>query len=236
MLATQPLISWLSVAVLVALTVRSLARLAVDRAASGRAQTDPTAPGCTLTSRVGEASHAAMALGMAAMVVVPATGDTSRVFEAYFGVNCALTAGTWSARAVRRKVARMRGTPPPCRPAHALEPHHVIIGLAMVLMAAQMSDAASPTASTPPMPEMPAMPGMTSSPTGLTTALAALALLYVWVAVVVLGSGLAKSTPTPSTAPAGTTGTVGLALLSAPRTVYACELTMTVIMGLMLLG
>jgi hypothetical protein len=83
-----------------------------------------------------------------------------------------------------------------------------------------------------------AMPSMTPTPHSIGTTLAALALLYIWVAVVVLGGGLAKSAQaSPAPAPsAAAAPSAGLALLGAPRTVYACELTMTVIMGLMLLG
>jgi hypothetical protein len=67
---------------------------------------------------------------------------------------------------------------------------------------------------------------------GLGAALAALALVYVWTAVVVLGAGLARSArlQAPTAVP------TGWGLLGAPVTVYACELTMTVVMGLMLLG
>jgi hypothetical protein len=182
-----------------------------------------------------------MALGMTAMMALPMNGDASQALEAYFGVNCALTICTWSIRVFRRRAARARGLPVPCRPAHALEPHHLIVGLAMVLMAAQMSSIPSP--STTAMADMSAtvaMPAMTPTPHTIGTALAALALLYVWAAVVVFGGGLAKLASAASAAsepvPAAAAPSAGLALLGAPRTVYACELTMTVVMGLMLLG
>jgi hypothetical protein len=202
-----------------------------------------TAPGCTRTSRVGEASHAAMALGMAAMAAVPATGAVAgaapRVFEAYFAALAAFVGGAWLVRAARRAVSRLRGTAVPCRPAHALEPHHVAVGLAMVVMAAQMAPGRAASISGAPVSgastssaAMASMPGMTgASSGGLGAALTALALVYVWTAVVVLGVGLAKSA-----APRGSPSPGGLALLGAPVTVYACELTMTVVMGLMLLG
>jgi hypothetical protein len=171
-----------------------------------------------------------MALGMAAMVIMPNTADATRAFESYFGLGAAVEGGVWVARAMRRRSARLRGAAVPCRPAHALEPHHAVVGLVMVLMAAHMSGAA-PAAGA--MLAMASMPGMTAGPGGVGAALATIALLYIWAAVIVLGAGLAKSALARS---AELKLPAGLALLGAPVTVYACELTMTVVMGLMLLG
>lgn len=225
MLMSRPFVGWLCVAVLSALAARSLARLAADR----------TAAGCARTSRVGEASHAAMALGMAAMAAVSAADAPAAVspsaFEVYFAALAAFAGGAWLVRPVRRAAARRRGSDAPCRPAHALEPHHAAVALAMVVMAAQMRPHGGAAGGA-----MASMPGMAAASgsaagNGLGAGLGVLALAYVWAAVVVLGLGLARSAipPTPS-APGG------LALLGAPATVYACELTMTVVMGLMLLG
>jgi hypothetical protein len=238
MLVTQPLIGWLCVVALAALAARSLTRLAADFASSRRALSDHSAPSCGRTSRVGEALHAAMALGMAAMVAAPVTAGSTYTFEAYFGLGAAAEGGVWAARAVRRRAARLRGGVAPCRPAHALEPHHAVVGLVMVLMAARMSGAgpgggAMLSMSAP----MASMPGMTAGSGGVGAALATLALLYVWLAVVVLGGGLGKSALAQPASPQSSSGLpAGLALLGAPVTVYACELTMTVVMGLMLLG
>jgi hypothetical protein len=267
MLATQPLIGWLCVAILAALVARSLTRLAIDfagpssltRAAARRAgalrrrsisksdsalsrgiQSDRSAPACARTSRVGEALHAAMALGMAAMVIAPVTSGVAYALEAYFGIGAAVEGGVWAARAMRRRTARLRGGVVSCRLAHSLELHHAVVGLAMVLMAAHMSGGATLLMSSASMDSvsmssqsMASMPGMAAGPGGIGTALATLALLYIWVAVVVLGGGLAKSALAQ---PASPKLPAGLALLSAPVTFYACELTMTVVMGLMLLG
>lgn len=246
MLATRPVVGWLCVVVLTALAARSLVRLVADRTSAGRALFDPSSPGCSRTSRVGEASHAAMALGMAAMAAVPmsgaAAGVAPRAFEAYFAALAAFVAGTWLVRAVRRAVARRRGATVPCRPAHALEPHHVAVGLAMVVMAARMGSGGATADGMAPMPGMAGMQTGSGAGGGLSADLAVLALGYVWVAVVVFGIGLARSVRLPEAASGPGDVEVrglelrGLALLSAPVTVYACELTMTVVMGLMLLG
>lgn len=97
----------------------------------------------------------------------------------------------------------------------------------MSVMAWQMTDAAmsSPAISNT---AMSAMPGMAASSSWLSVG--TLALIYTWTAVAFLGAGLVKAAsvrPVP-------TGAV--ALLAAPVTIYTCELSMTVVMGLMLLG
>lgn len=215
--------AWPSAALLVALAARSAARLAADRAPA-----DPNVPGCSRTSRTGDAIHLAMAAGMAAMVMP--LGVPSSLLIGFFAATTAVVAGAWLRRVVRRKVAARRGALVPCRPAHALEPHHVIIGLAMVLMAA----GAGMTANTGMAGSgiagsgMTAMPGMAASSHWL--AVSTLALIYTWTAVVFLGGGLAKA------AAAQPLPTSPVALLAAPVTVYTCELAMTVVMGLMLLG
>jgi len=239
MLATRPMVDWLCVVVLAGLAARSLARLAADRTPAGRALFDASAPGCSRTSRVGEASHAAMALGMAAMAAVPMAGAAAGVaphaFEAYFGALAAFVGATWLVRVVRRATARLRGGAVPCRPAHALEPHHVAVGLAMVVMAARMGSGGAAAGGMASMPGMAGMQADAAAGGGLSAGLAVLALGYVWIAVVVLGLGLARSARPQSASDSG--GSVGgLGLLGAPVTVYACELTMTVVMGLMLLG
>ena len=244
MLATRPVVGWLCVVVLAALAARSLVRLAADRTPAGRAlieprttlknQSDP-APGCSRTSRTGEASHAAMALGMAAMAAVPMTGAWAaiapHVFEGYFAALAASMAAIWLVRAVRRAAARRRGATVPCRPAHALEPHHAAVGLAMVVMAARMGPGRATAGAMASMPGMAASGTASGAGGGLSAGLAVLALGYVWIAVVVLGIGLTRSAR-----PQAVSGPGGLGLLGAPVTVYGCELTMTVVMGLMLLG
>lgn len=205
--------AWPSAAVLVALAARSAARLAADRAPA-----DPNVPGCGLTSRTGDAIHLAMAAGMVPMVVP--LGVPSGVLLGFFSAITAVVAGAWLRRIARRRIAALRGALVPCRSAHALEPHHVITGLAIVLMAAGTGMAADTG--------MSVMPGMAGSSPWL--AVSTLALIYTWTAVVFLGGGLAKA------AAAQPLPTSTVALLAAPVTVYTCELAMTVVMGLMLLG
>lgn len=217
--------AWASAVVLVALALRSAARLVADRAPIIRATTESTAavgsaPGCALTSRAGDAIHLAMAAGMVPMVVP--LGVPPAVLVGFFGAITALVAGSWLRRVWRRRLAVRRGGAVPCRPAHALEPHHVIIGLAMIVMAWQMAGGTG-TASD----GMSAMPGMTAAS---GPSLGTLALIYTWSAVVILGCGLAKAAASQP-APAGVA-----AILSAPTTVYTCELAMTIVMGVMLLG
>jgi Domain of unknown function (DUF5134) len=215
-----PVVGWSCAAVLLLLAGRSAARLVADRAAI-----DPNLPACGRTSRTGDAVHLAMAAGMVAMVVpldVPAF-----VLAAFFAVTTAAGVGTWLLRVYRRRVALRRGTVPACRPAHAMEPHHLIVGLAMAAMAA-MSAGVRQDAAKPGMVGMADMTGISMSSAWL--GVNALALVYVWAAVLVLGARLAK-TASAQPAPTGTA-----AVLSAPVTIYACELAMTVVMGLMLLG
>jgi hypothetical protein len=215
--------AWLSVAVLALLAVRSAARLTADRA--------PVAPGvpvCGRTSRAADAIHLAMAAGMVPMAVP--LGVPPSVLVAFFSATTAFVAGTWLWRGALRRLAGRRGVAVACRPAHALEPHHVIVGLSMIVMARHMAAATSTagTTGTAGMTAMAAMPGMIAPSSWLTVS--SLALIYIWTAVVFLGGGLAKAAsaqPIPTSA---------VALLAAPVTVYACELAMTVVMGLMLLG
>jgi hypothetical protein len=224
---------WFCVIVLLGLAARSAARLVSDRASA-----DPGAPTCGLTSRVGDVVHLAMTAGMVAMLVP--LGLPPIVLMAFFSATTAFSAGGWLRRGWRRRLATSRGGVVPCRPAHALEPHHLIVGLAMIVMAARTgadSGADLGTAGAVGMTGMPGMPGTAAMPataTGFASAswlsLGTLSLLYVWVAVLVLGGGLVKAVttrPVPNDA---------VAILAAPVTVYACELAMTVVMGLMLLA
>lgn len=212
---------WSCVIVLLALAGRSAARLLSDRAPVG-----PAAPACGLTSRTGDVIHLAMAAGMAAMIVP--LGLPPAALTALFSATTVGTAGTWLERVWRRRLASLRGAPVPCRPAHALEPHHLIVGLAMIAMAMRMDGALSGGGSMVGMPGMAGAANVAASASWLS--LGTLSLIYVWAAVLVLGSGLVKAVstrPVPNDA---------VAILAAPVTVYACELAMTVVMGLMLLG
>jgi hypothetical protein len=158
------------------------------------------------------------------VVMVVPIGLPPLVLVTFFSGTTAFVAGSWLLRVTRRQLALRRGVAAPCKPAHALEPHHVLVGLAMIVMALRMTDSGRAA----PAGAMSGMAGMTASSGWL--GLSTLALIYVWVAVLFLGAGLTKAA-SAQPAPNGT-----VAILTAPVTVYACELAMTVVMGLMLLG
>jgi hypothetical protein len=213
---------WSCAVVLLALAARSAARLLADRT-----PVDPDVPACSLTSRTGDVIHLATAIGMVAMVVP--LGLPPVALTAFFGATTAYSAGAWALRVARRRLAVARGGTVPCRPAHALEPHHLIVGLAMIAMTARMSGSGiGPGADSGSMIGMAGTSDVAASTSWLSVG--TLSLLYVWSAVLVLGNGLVKAV---SAQPASG-GAV--AILAAPVTIYACELAMTVVMGLMLLG
>lgn len=134
-------------------------------------------------------------------------------------------------RSVRSRRRTGRGARPDHRSEHRLEPHHVIVGSAMTVMALKPRATAAGTA---------AMPGMAMGPGGSPNLVSLTLLAYVWLSVLVLGGGLARAFAAeagPRTGSEIRPPARGLsALLGAPSTVYACELTMTVVMGLMLLS
>jgi len=222
---------WSCVIVLLGLAARSAARLVSDRAPA-----DSDAPACGLTSRVGDVVHLAMAGGMVAMIIP--LGPPPIALTAFFSATTAFSAGGWLRRVWLRRLATARGGIVPCRPAHALEPHHLIVGLAMIAMAAR-TGAGAAMADITGMASMPGTPGTAGIPATASIftsasvnwlSLSTLSLVYMWAAVLVLGGGLVKAVmtrPVPNDA---------VAVLAAPATVYACELAMTVLTGLMLVA
>lgn len=217
------------IGVLALLAVRAALRLSQDhRRSRGRRS---TADGETFTAggrptadpgrrhRIGEAAHLAMALGMALMFLpLPSVRP---LLVGLFGAIVLTAATAWltdQARAIR---ARRRRTNCPCPPEHRLEPHHVIVGSAMIVVVLRSHSAASGMAS---------MSGMAAGTGGLPDAVSLTILGYVWLSVLVLGSGLARAFQAEPAL-----GGLDF-MLGAPGTVYACELAMTVVMGLMLLA
>lgn len=93
--------------------------------------------------------------------------------------------------------------------------HHVALSLVMIWMLVRPSTGGARMAGMT-MGQVPTVPGM-------------LALAYVWLAVLVLGVGLTRATAAPSGAPAAS------ALASRPLG-HACELVMTLLMGIILLA
>lgn len=204
------------VLVLTLLAARALLRLGHDhrsvRAGGGRRR-----------HRRSEAAHLAMAVGMALMFLpLPAARPA---LAGLFAAIVLYAAAVWVTDRVRAARARRGAAVDHCPPEHRLEPHQVVVGSAMAVMAL-----GSRAVGTGAAAGMAAMPGMAPAGGSLTPA-ALLLFGYVWVSVLVLGGGLART----FRAEAGLERDLA-ALLGAPSTVYACELTMTVVMGLMLLS
>jgi hypothetical protein len=206
MLMISPFLACFFTLVLLALAGRATARLL---------NSETLAP----TERNRELGHAAMGLGMALLLVPGVPRPPQVVSVCFFSALAALAAFDWARRALARSRGRAVAS---CAPADhggpLLDPHHAIVGLAMVVMLLRPAGMAGTSS-------MAGMSGMTGSAPG-TTVLILLA--YVWVAALVLGVGMTRVLA----AGAEESGTV----LSSPATVYACELAMTVLTGLMLLS
>lgn len=223
MQSSSPLLAWFFTLVLVLLAVRAAARLAVARRGGAEHALAPT-------ERHREFGHAAMGFGMAVLLAPGLPRPPQPVSVCFFAALTALAALDWA----RRIWAARRGRPlPGCGPSEGgrlLDPHHALVGFAMVVMLLRPAGASSGAVAAVAMPGMAGMTAAGASP-GTTTLLL---LGYVWVAALVLGYGMTRVLATPQkTAQPGATGAV---LLSSPATVYACELAMTVLTGLMLLS
>jgi len=213
MLGDSAFLSWFFTLVLLALAARATARLTLARSSGG----------LTGAARNAELSHAAMGLGMAVLLVPGVPRPPAAVSLSFFAALTAFAVFTWA----RGVTARLRGQVTNCGCApkdstHLLDPHHAIVGAAMIVMllrpAADMG--------------MDSMPGMTTVlPAGAPGVTVLAFLAYVWVAALVLGYGMTKLLPATVATNRGTG-----ALLGSPATVYGCELAMTVLTGLMLLS
>ena len=238
------LIGGACILVLVLLAARAALRLDRDRRRGNGGQggddadigADAAVRAAAMTRRrrhqSSEAAHLAMAVGMALMflplpfVRLPLAGLFSLIVLA--AATVWVTDRVRSARTGQRRVGQQRAADCGCSPEHRLEPHHVIVGSAMVVMALRSHSAAtSATAAA----GMATMPGMAMGAGGSPSLVSLTLLGYVWLSVLVLGGGLART----FRAEPGLDPGLG-AMLGAPTTVYACELAMTVVMGLMLLA
>ena len=205
MLSISPLLAWIFTLVLLLLAARATARLAVSRVSG--------------FDRNRELSHAAMSFGMAALLVPGVPRPPLAVSVTFFAALAAWATFDWA----QRGLARLRGravkscTGTSSESTHLLDPHHAIVSVAMVVMLLRPGMGTA-TGS--------AMPGMAMGTSPGTAAL--LLLAYVWIAALVLGFGMTRVLEGAVTP--GETQTV----LSSPATVYACELAMTVLTGLML--
>jgi hypothetical protein len=202
----SPLLAWFFTLVLLLLAARATARLAVSHLSG--------------LDRNRELGHAAMSFGMAALLVPGLPRPPLIVSVTFFAALATWATFDWA----QRGLARLRGrTVNSCAGtssgrAHLLDPHHAIVSAAMVVMLLRPGMGTATAG--------PAMPGMAMGTSPGTAAL--LLLAYVWIAALILGFGMTRVLA--STAASGETQTV----VSSPATVYACELAMTVLTGLML--
>jgi hypothetical protein len=95
-----------------------------------------------------------------------------------------------------------------------LAAHHTVLALVMFWM---LFAGPAPGATTGAMP-MRAAPGV----------LGALALVYVWLAVLVLGAGMVRAPAAPEVR--------AVPLFASPELAYACDVVMALLTGLMLLA
>ena len=227
MLSISPLLAWFFTLLLVLLAGRATARLALV----GRGVT----PGISSAQRNRELGHAAMGFGMALLLVPGLPRPPQAVSVSFFAVLAVLAALDWGRRTPVLSRLRGRKAAENCvgsEGGHLLDPHHAIVGVAMVVMLLRPGMAS--TGATGAV----AMPGMVMGAAPSTTVL--LLLAYVWLAALVLGVGMTRVLATdaagsPNPGLPGQSRQSGT-LLSSPSTVYACELAMTVLTGLMLLS
>lgn len=219
--ANSPLLAWFFTAVLLALAARATARLVLARAPGG----------LTRPVRDAEISHAVMGFGMAALIAPGLPRPPTAVSLCLFAALTAFAVFTWA----RGTAARARGRAANCgcapkESAHLLDPHHAIVGAAMIVMLLQ------PGMGSQGM-DAQAMPGMAAQAGGSPGVAVLVFLGYVWISALVLGYGMTRMLPSGG-GPALTLSAGGgpAALLGSPATVYGCELAMTVLTGLMLLS
>jgi hypothetical protein len=250
-LSISPLLAWFFTFILVLLAGRATARLVLAR---GHGAT----PGISSFPRNRELGHAAMSFGMALLLVPGLPRPPQAASVGFFAVLAALAALDWGRRAPGLSWLRLRGreaqeTCAGTEGGHLLDPHHAIVGVAMVVMLLRPGMASNGagvgfgagigagTGST--ATGAVAMPGMVMGAAPSTTVL--LLLAYVWLAALVLGVGMTRVLATNATTASASGSGSGsgspksgqtVSLLSSPPTVYACELAMTVLTGLMLLS
>ena len=124
MLTISPLLAWFFTLVLMLLAARATARILVS---------GPLAP----IERNREIGHAAMGFGMALLLVPGVPRPPQAVSVCFFAALAALAAYDWG----RQALARFRGravdscaSSTSDRGALLLDPHHAIVGAAMVVM------------------------------------------------------------------------------------------------------
>jgi hypothetical protein len=206
MLSSSPWLAWFFASVLMALAVRAAARLALARASGG----------LPAGVRNAEAAHAAMGFGMAALLAPGLPRPPTAASLCFFAALTAFAAFTW----VGRVGARLRGRTTNCGCApkdstHLLDPHHAIVGAAMIVMLLQPgmgnrigagigagagigsggAGAGTGSGTGISADALTAMPGMMTQTTGAPSVAILLFLAYVWLSALVLGYGMTRVLP-----------------------------------------
>lgn len=219
MQSSSPLLAWFFTLILVLLAGRAAARVVL---AHGGGAAHALAP----AERNRELGHAAMGAGMAVLLAPGLPRPPQPVSVGFFTVLAVLAAVEWGRRLWAGRSGRALPGCGPSEGGRLLDPHHAIVGLAMVVMLLRPAGGMGGTGSGA---AAMVMPGMAVGATPGTTTL--LLLGYVWIAALVLGCGMTRVLAVPQQDVSG-----AAALLASPATVYACELAMTVLTGLMLLN
>lgn len=225
----SPLFTWFFTLLLILLAGRAASRLAL-----ARRDGDVLAP----EERNRELGHAAMGLGMAVLLAPGLPRPPQVISVCFFAALAVLATVDWARRWwFGRRGRAMSACGPTGGGGRMLDPHHAIVGIAMVVMLLRPTGSAARTAPA-------SMPGMAmgSAIGGAPGAAVLLLLGYVWIAALALGYGMTRVLEAAAVATAGraaaeqaATNRGVFALLASPATVYACELAMTVLTGLMLL-
>jgi hypothetical protein len=240
----SPLLAWFFTFILIALAGRAIARLALARS-DGRLGLAERGLGPAERNR--ELGHAAMGFGMAVLLAPGLPRPPQAVSVSFFAALAALAAVEWARRLWAGGRGRATAACGPAEGGRLLDPHHAIVGLAMVVMLLQPGGSGVGTVGGGAAVAgassgagnavggggaVGAASGMSGMAMGATPNAAILLLLaYVWIAALVLGHGMTRVYAAPQPGDGG-----AVALLSSPATVYACEIAMTVLTGLMLLN
>ncbi len=149
MQSISPLLAWFFTLILVLLAGRATARLVLV----GRG----FMPGISSVQRNRELGHAAMGFGMALLLVPGLPRPPQAVSVCFFAVLAVLAALDWGRRTPALSRLRGRRAAENCagtEGGHLLDPHHAIVGVAMVVMLLRPGMASTGGAGAVAMPGM----------------------------------------------------------------------------------